>query len=165
MQARLIQALMVEVGRRGLGRGLILPVLLGTLVGAVIYALVPIWFSFVSRNLPGLFTFHPLNVLLLAVLSALAAFLGTRWPVLGISAGLTILIPVAYASLRGFGPVRLEPTWDVHTVIAFGGLSGYPAMLGAAFATTAILSLGARCAIQPSELEPAIPTSRPGVEP
>ncbi|WP_144712702.1 hypothetical protein [Curtobacterium pusillum] len=97
-------------------------------------------FLVATLDVPGPFTTHPLVLLLLAVLAALAVGCGWRWPAVGATAGVVALLIVVFAVVQGV-------TWSTGTTrpfnpfdaVGFGAVSGYPAMIGAALVASSSL--------------------------
>jgi hypothetical protein len=104
-----------------------------------------------TMEVPGAFTTHPLVLLLLAAIAALAVGCGWRWPTLGATAGVVVLLIVVFAVIQGV-------TWwtgathpfNPLDAVGFGGVSGYPAMIGAALVTSAVLRSWSRREDEPA---------------
>lgn len=123
--------------RRGLRQVVALP--LGVVVGLLAYYLIVIA---VTAPIPGNYIIHPLALIMTAIVGSLAAMVGWRWPAIGLTAGIVILVLVAFA-LTGLGWSR-DDWLNPFNAIAYGGWSGYPALLGAVMITVSALRLRAR---------------------
>ncbi|MGN6426066.1 MAG: hypothetical protein ACTHMF_04535 [Leifsonia sp.] len=98
-----------------------------------------------TARLPGDFSVDPLVLVMLAGVAALGVAGGRRWPVAGLTAGILILVLVAFAVVCRLAWSSSDSAWlDPFNAIAFGAASGYPAMLGAVLATSSALGLQRR---------------------
>lgn len=110
----------------------------GVVVGLLAYYLIVVA---VTAPIPGDFVIHPLALLLTAVVGALAVVVGWRWPVVGLTAGIVMLVLVAFALRLGWSSADwLNP----FNALAYGGWSGYPTLLGAVMITLSALTLRGR---------------------
>ena len=116
------------------------PLVLGAVVGLLASYLVVV--AVTAPILPGAFVIHPVSLLLTAVITGLAVAVGWRWPVVGLTAGIVVLVLVALA-LTGLGWSPSD--WaNPFNAVAYGARSAYPTMLGAVMITVSALRLRSR---------------------
>ncbi|MFF9565224.1 hypothetical protein ACF1AJ_17895 [Leifsonia sp. NPDC014704] len=113
---------------------------LGVVVGLLASYLLAV--AVTAPILPGAFVIHPVSLLLTAGIAALSIVVGWRWPVIGLTAGIVVLVLVAFA-LTGLGWSRSD--WaSPFNAVAYGAWSAYPTMLGAVLVTVSALRLRSR---------------------
>lgn len=120
-----------------------IPVALSLLAGVSIGVLL-VYATSLAANLPvpSGYTVHPLTLFLLAVVAAGAVLVGWWRPVVGLVAGATVLLVVAWAVTSGIRWVSGPSTWiDPVSAVGFATVSGYPAMIGAALVTASAARL------------------------
>lgn len=126
-------------GTRPSVRRVVASLVLGVVVGLLAYYLIAVA---ANAPIPGNFVIHPLVLLMIAAVGALATVVGWRWPVVGLTAGVVIVALVAFA-LSGLGWSRSD--WlNPFNALAFGAWSGYPTLLGAVMITLPALRLRTR---------------------
>jgi hypothetical protein len=122
--------------------GIALRVVIGVIVGAVTVYVT----AFVATApIPGNFTINPLTLLMLAIVASIAVVTGWRWPVVGVSAGIVVLLVVGFAVVTHVAWLQAGANWlNPFNAIGFAAVSGYPAMMGAAMLTVSGLRLWSR---------------------
>ena len=115
---------------------------LGVLTGFVVYYVIAV---VATAQVPGNFTVNPLTLALIALVGAVVVAIAWRWPVVGLTAGVVIvLVVVAVVATRiawsGSGSDWLNP----FNAVAFGAASGYPALVGVVMASVSTLRLRSR---------------------
>lgn len=136
-----------ELGRARLsGSKMAVSLVLGVLTGIVVYYVIAV---VATAQVPGPFTVNPLTLALVALVGALVVAIAWRWPVVGLTAGVVIVLLVAAVvaarigwSGSGSGSVWLDP----FNAVAFGAASGYPVLVGAVMASVSGLRLRSRLA-------------------
>jgi hypothetical protein len=127
----------VSGARRGVRQ--VVALLLGVVVGLLAYYLIVVA---VTAPIPGNYIIHPLALIMTAIVGSLAVVTGWRWSAIGLTAGVVILLLVAFA-LTGLGWSRND--WlNPFNAIAYGAWSAYPTLLGAVMITVSALRLRAR---------------------
>lgn len=129
-----------STGRRSLHS--MLAVLLGVVTGAIAYYATVI---IATARITGPFTMHPVVLLLLAVVAAVAVLIGWRWPAVGVTAGVAMLLIIVFALVQRISWTSGTTQWlDPFDAVGFGTASGYPAMVGAVLVTASTLRVWAR---------------------
>ena len=134
-----------ELGHARLsGSKIAVSLVLGVLTGVVVYYVIAV---VATAHVPGNFTVNPLTLALIALVGALVVAIAWRWPVVGLTAGVVIVLVVAAvvaarigSSGSGSGSDWLNP----FNAVAFGAASGYPALIGAVMASVSALRLRSR---------------------
>jgi hypothetical protein len=124
-------------GTRSAFPRIVASLVLGIVVGALAY-----YATAVAANaqIPGGFTIHPLTLLMIAIVGALTVAIGWRWPVLGLTAGIVILLVVAFAVTGGMSWSASSSNWlSPFNAVAFGAATGYPTIVGAVMITASAL--------------------------
>ena len=116
--------------------------LLGVLTGVVVYYVIAV----VARaQVPGNFTVNPLTLALIALVGALVVAIAWRWPAVGLTAGVVIVLVVAAVVAARIGWSGSGSDWlNPFNAVAFGAASGYPALVGAVMASVSALRLRSR---------------------
>jgi hypothetical protein len=115
----------------------VVAILLGVLTGAIAYYATVI---IATAQIAGAFTVHPVVLLLLAVVAAMAVLIGWRWPTAGATAGVAMLLIIVFALVQRISWTSGTTQWlDPLDAIGFGTVSGYPAMVGAVLITASTL--------------------------
>lgn len=139
MQRVTVTAFNARSGDSTSGRGAWLPIFTGLILGILVHWLLGMW-SAVAIGLPlGSSVIHPLTLLVLAIVTAGSVFLGMRWPIAGLTAGLTMLAIVVFAMVAMGGPVQVTSPWDVENLIGYGAVSGTPTIVGVVLVTSSSL--------------------------
>jgi hypothetical protein len=98
-----------------------------------------------TAQVPGNFTFSPLTLALIALVGALVVAIAWRWPVVGLTAGLVIVLVVAAVVAARIGWSSSGSDWlNPFNAVAFGAASGYPVLVGAVMASVSGLRLRSR---------------------
>jgi hypothetical protein len=115
---------------------------LGVLTGVVVYYVIAV---VATAQVPGPFTVHPLTLALIAIVGALVVAIAWRWPVVGLTAGVVIVLVVAAVVADRIGWSASGSDWlDPFNAVAFGAASGYPVLVGAVMASVSGLRLRSR---------------------
>lgn len=123
-------------------RRIVASAVLGLIVGMLAYYLIAIA---ATAQIPGDFRINPLALLLIAIVGGVAVTVGWKWPVAGLSAGILILLIVAFAVAGRIAWSPAQSEWlSPFNAVAFGAASGYPTMLGAVTVTVSALTLRSR---------------------
>ena len=114
----------------------------GVLLGLLAYYVTAV---VASAQIPGNFTISPLTLVMIAAVSALAVAGGWRWPVVGLTSGIIVLLVIAWAVGGRMAWSSSSSDWlSPFNAVAFGAASGYPTMVGAVLVTASALSLRPR---------------------
>src|SRR4029453_2258322 len=106
--------------------------LLGVLTGVVVYYVVA---AVATAQVPGNFTVNPLTLALIALVGALVVAIAWRWPVVGLTAGVVIVLVVAAVVAARIGWSASGSDWlNPFNAVAFGAAGGYPGLVGAGVA-------------------------------
>ncbi|WP_233437846.1 hypothetical protein [Agromyces laixinhei] len=134
-----------ELGRARLSVSKIaVSLILGVLTGVVVYYVIAV---VATAQVPGPFTVHPLTLALIAIVGALVVAIAWRWPVVGLTAGVVIVLVVAAVVAARIGWSAAGSDWlNPFNAVAFGAASGYPALVGAVMASVSGLRLRSRTA-------------------
>lgn len=115
---------------------------LGVLTGVVVYYVIAV---VATAQVPGNFTVNPLTLALIAFVGALVVAIAWRWPVVGLTAGVVIVLVVAAVVAARIGWSGSGSDWlDPFNAVAFGAASGYPVLVGAVMASVSGLRLRSR---------------------
>jgi hypothetical protein len=116
--------------------------LLGVLTGVVVYYVIAV---VATTQVPGNFTVNPLTLALIALVGALVVAIAWRWPVVGLTAGVVIVLVVAAVVAARIGWSGSGSDWlNPFNAVAFGAASGYPVLVGAVMASASGLRLRSR---------------------
>jgi len=117
-------------------------IVLGLVVGILASYLIAVA---ATTPFPGDFTINPLTLLMIGLVGAVAVAVGWRWPVVGLSAGVLLLVIVAFAVAGRMAWSPAGTDWlSPFNAVAFGAASGYPTLLGAVMVTVSALTLRSR---------------------
>ena len=119
---------------------LVVHALVGIVTGMLLLYLVS-----VAANIPGGggFTVPPVALIALAVVGGATVVIGSRWPTVGLVAGLVILLLVVFAITSRIGWISSD--WlNPFNAIGFGAASGYPALVGAVLVVLCAIVLRSR---------------------
>lgn len=131
-----------ERQRSGSSRAVWLRVFAGIGLGLLTYWLLALWPS-VAIALPMAESrIHPVTLLVLGAATLGAAFVGVRWPIVGIAAGATVLAVVLYALGFASWPGEATSVWDFANLRGYGAVSATPTMIGVVFLASALLRAG-----------------------
>jgi hypothetical protein len=132
-----------ELGRARLsGSKIAVSLVLGVLTGFVVYYVIAV---VGTAQVPGPFMVHPLTLALIAIVGALVVAVAWRWPVVGLTAGLVIVLVVAAVVAARIGWSSSGSDWlNPFNAVAFGAASGYPVLVGAVMASVSGLRLRSR---------------------
>lgn len=118
--------------------------ILGVVTGVIVYYAIAV---IATAQVPGSFTVNPLTLALIAAVGALVVAISWRWPVVGLTAGLVIVVVVAAAVAARIGWSASGSDWlNPFNAVAFGAASGYPVLIGAVMITVSALRLRSRTA-------------------
>ncbi len=117
-------------------------IVVGLLTG-IATGVLALYATSVAANLAwgGGYSVHPLTLVSLAVVVLGAVLIGWRWPVVGLAAGLTVLVVVAVAVTSGLGWVSGGSAFDPFNAVGFTAVSGYPTVVGTVMAIVSVLRL------------------------
>lgn len=103
-------------------------IVVGLVAGGILF-----WVTAIvgTAQIPGASTTNPVVLLILAVLAALAVIGGWRLPVVGMSAGVAIVVIVLFAMLQQISWSSASQVLNPFEAIGYGAVSAYPAMLAA----------------------------------
>lgn len=129
-----------ELGKaRASGSKVGLSVVIGLATGAVMYYLVAVASTV---RVPENFIFSPLALALTALVGAGAVVIAWRWPIVGLSAGiLIILVVIAMAAMRVRWSSAPSDWLDPLNTIPYGAVTAYPVIVGAVMVMVAVLQL------------------------
>ena len=132
-----------ELGHARLsGSKIAVSLVLGVLTGVVVYYVIAV---VATAHVPGNFTVNPLTLALFAVVGAVVVAIAWRWPVVGLTAGVVIVLVVAVVVAARIGGSGSSSDWlNPFNVVAFGAASGYPVLVGAVMASVSALRLRSR---------------------
>ncbi|MFC6356783.1 hypothetical protein [Luethyella okanaganae] len=132
-----------ELGRARLsGSKIAVSLVLGVLTGVVVYYVIAV---VATAQVPGNFTVNPLTLALIALVGALVVAIAWRWPVVGLTAGVVIVLVVAAVVAARIGWSASGSDWlNPFNAVAFGAASGYPVLVGAVMASVSALRLRSR---------------------
>jgi hypothetical protein len=132
-----------ELGHARLsGSKIAVSLVLGVLTGVVVYYVIAV---VATAQVPGNFTFSPLTLALIALVGALVVAVAWRWPVVGLTAGVLIVLLVAVVVAARIGGSGSSSDWlNPFNAVAFGAASGYPVLVGAVMASVSALRLRSR---------------------
>jgi len=124
-------------GTRSAFPRIVASLVLGIVVGALIYYVTAVA---ANAQIPGGFTIHPLTLLMIAIVGALTVAIGWRWPVLGLTAGIVILLVVAFAVTGRMSWSASSSNWlSPFNAVAIGAATRYPTIVGAVMITASAL--------------------------
>ena len=127
----------VENSRGRVHRGRVAPLLLGLVAGALIYYAAAVAGAVLTV---GGFGAGPLATIAISILAGLTVFVGWRWPIVGLTAGILILAFVLFAGLTGISSGPPASLWqDVPGVLGHGAASGYPSIVGVVLVCSSIV--------------------------
>ncbi len=124
-----------RVDRRRVSRGV--QALLGVAAGVLIYYATAV--AWVVLTMGG-FGSGPWARIAISIVAGLSVFVGWRWPIVGLTAGILIVAFVLFAGLTGISsgpPASLLQ--DVPGILGHGAASGYPSTLGVVLVCSAIV--------------------------
>lgn len=129
-----------ELGHARLsGSKIAVSLVLGALTGVVVYYVIAV---VATAQIPGTFTVNPLTLALIALVGALVVAIAWRWPVVGLTAGVVIVLVVAAVVAARIGSSGSASDWlNPFNAVAFGAASGYPVLIGAVMASVSALRL------------------------
>jgi hypothetical protein len=132
-----------ELGHARLsGSKIAVSLVLGVLTGVVVYYVIAV---VATAHVPGNFTVNPLTLALFAVVGAVVVAIAWRWPVVGLTAGVVIVLVVAVVVAARIGGSGSSSDWlNPFNAVAFGAASGYPVLVGAVMASVSALRLRSR---------------------
>jgi hypothetical protein len=132
-----------ELGHARLsGSKIAVSLVLGVLTGVVVYYVIAV---VATAQVPGNFTVNPLTLALFAVVGAVVVAIAWRWPVVGLTAGVVIVLVVAVVVAARIGGSGSSSDWlNPFNAVAFGAASGYPVLVGAVMASVSALRLRSR---------------------
>ncbi|MDQ0894143.1 hypothetical protein [Agromyces ramosus] len=124
------------------GSKIAVSLVLGVVTGVVVYYVIAV---VATAQAPGNFTVNPLTLALIALVGALVVAIAWRWPVVGLTAGVVIVLVVAAVVAARIGSSGLGSDWlNPFNAVAFGAASGYPVLVGAVMASVSALRLRSR---------------------
>ncbi|TFD51014.1 hypothetical protein E3T55_08165 [Cryobacterium frigoriphilum] len=110
---------------------------LGLAAGALIYYVAAVAWAVLTVG--GLGT-GLLSTIAISILSGLSVFVGWRWSIVGLTAGIFILMFVLFAGLTGISSGPPASLWeDVPGVLGYGAASGYPSIVGVVLVCSSIV--------------------------
>lgn len=112
-------------------------VLVGLVAGAVLYYVTAVG---AALGMSSGFSANPMSFVLVAAAGVVAVVVGWRWRTVGITAGVVVLLVVAFAIVERLSWSSSAGDWASATnAVALGAVTGYPAMLGAVLVTISAL--------------------------
>ncbi len=86
--------------------------------------------------------FSPLALALTALVGAGAVVIAWRWPIVGLSAGILIVLVVVVMAAMRFSWSSAPSDWlDPLNTIPYGAVTAYPVIVGAVMVMVAVLQL------------------------
>lgn len=111
--------------------------LLGLAAGALIYYAAAVAWAVLTV---GGFGAGSLATIAISILAGLTVFVGWRWPIVGLTAGILILAFEMFAGLAGISSGPPASLWqDVLGVLGHGAASGYPSIVGVVLVCSSIV--------------------------
>lgn len=115
---------------------------IGVITGIVVSYVIAV---VATAQVPGNFTVNPVTLALIAIVGALAVAIAWRWPIVGLTAGVVIVLVVATVVAARIGWSAGGSHWlDPFNAVAFGAASGYPVLVGAVMTSVSALRLRSR---------------------
>lgn len=129
--------IVVENSRSRVHRGIGARLLLGLVVGVLIFYAASVASAFLTAG--GIGTAYVATTAV-AVLAGVTVFVGWRWPIVGLTAGILILACVLFAGITGISTGAPASPWlDLPGVLGHGAASGYPSIIGVVLVCSSII--------------------------